>query len=72
AVEKLGMNFVRVLPDSTAAAAGAPSFLHIALPDGKAGFIPSDALVPLASDQICYTKEANAWKIAGYVGGVSQ
>ena len=71
-VEKLGAYFVRVLPDSAPASAGAPSFLHIALPDGKTGFIPADALVPLASDQICYAKEDNAWKIAGYVGGVSQ
>lgn len=71
-VEKLGMYFARVLPDSAAAAGEAPSFLHVALSDGKTGFVPLDALVPLASDQICYTKEANAWKIAGYVGGASQ
>jgi hypothetical protein len=71
-IEKLGMYFVRVLPDSAPPAAGAPAFLHVALPDGKAGFIPLDSVVPLASDQICYAKEGNDWKIAGYIGGVSQ
>jgi hypothetical protein len=63
AVEKLGLYFVRVLSDS------APPSLHIALPDGKTGFVASDSIVPLASDQICYTKEADGWKIAGYIGG---
>lgn len=71
-VEKLGMYFVRVLPDSAPPAAGAPAFLRVALPDGKTGFITIDSIVPLASDQICYAKEASGWKIAGYIGGVAQ
>lgn len=65
-VEKLGNYFVRVLTDSSG------QFLHIALPDGKSGFVPTDALAPLISDQICYAKDAGGWKIAGYVGGVPQ
>jgi len=69
-VDKLGMYFVRVLPNGTAANSGAPSFLHVALPSGKSGFVAIDAVVPLASDQICYTKDAGGWKIAGYIGGV--
>ena len=69
-VEQLGAYFVRVLPDAPAASAGAPQFLHLALPDGKTGFVPADAINPLASDQICYRKAAGGWKIAGYVGGV--
>jgi hypothetical protein len=68
--EKLGMNFVRVLPDSPPAASGAASFLHVALPSGKTGFVMSQAIVTLDHDLICYTKEANNWKIAGYVGGM--
>ena len=72
AIEKMGMIFVRVLPDSAAGKAGAPTFLHVALPDGKTGFVPLDVLVPLASDQICYANEASGWKIAGYIGGVAQ
>ena len=70
-VEKLGLYFVRVLPDSAPPAAGAPAFIHVALPDGKTGFIPTDSIVPLASDQICFAKDGDAWKIAGYIGGVT-
>ena len=70
-VEKLGLYFVRVLPDSAPPAAGAPAFLHVALPDGKTGFIPTDSIVPLASDQICYVKDADGWKIVGYIGGIA-
>jgi hypothetical protein len=67
-VEKLGMSFVRVLPDNS----GAPSFVHLALPDAKTGYVALSMLMPLATDQICYAKEANDWKIAGYIGGLSQ
>jgi hypothetical protein len=68
AVEKLGMSFVRVLPDNS----GAPSFVHVALSDAETGYVELSALMPLATDQICYAKEANDWKIAGYIGGLSQ
>lgn len=70
-IDKLGMYFVRVLPEAAPSSAGAPAFLHVALPDGKTGFIAIDAIMPLASDQTCYTKEAGGWKIAGYIGGLS-
>ncbi len=69
--EKLGLYFVRVLPDSTQGDTGASPFLHVALPDGKTGYVAVDAIVPLASDQICYTNEEGGWKITGYIGGVS-
>jgi hypothetical protein len=70
-IDKLGMNFVRVLPDSPPAAEpGAPSFVHVALPSGKTGFVASQAIVPLDHDLICYTKASGNWKIAGYVGGM--
>jgi hypothetical protein len=67
-VEKLGMSFVRVLPDNS----GAPSFAHVALSDAKTGYVPLSVLMPLATDQICYAKEADDWKITGYIGGLSQ
>ena len=70
-VEKLGLYFVRVLPDSPKANPGETQFLHLALPDGKTGFIPIDALMPLATDKICYSKSDGGWKIMGYIGGVS-
>lgn len=69
-IDKLGMNFVRLLPDSPAAEPGTPSFAHVALPSGKAAFVASQAIVPLDHDLICYTKEGGKWKIAGYVGGM--
>jgi hypothetical protein len=69
-IEKLGMHFVRVLPDSPSAEPGAPSFLHVALASGKTGFVSGQAFVTLDHDLICYTKESGNWKIAGYVGGM--
>lgn len=71
-VEKLGMYLVRVLADSPPPNPSGVSFLHIALPDGKSGFVPNSAIVPLATDQICYGKDAAGWKIIGYIGGVQQ
>lgn len=69
-VDKLGMYLVHVLPDSGSGDAAAASFLHIALPSGKTGYVASDAIAPLVFDQICYLKDASGWKITGYVGGV--
>ncbi len=66
-VGKLDMAFVRVLSDNTSTA----QYLHVALPDGKTGYVTANDIEPLASDQICYRKAADAWKIAGYIGGVS-
>jgi len=68
--EKLGMNFVRVLPDGPPVEPGAPSSLHVALPSAETGFVSSQELVTLDHDLICYTKESGNWKIAGYVGGM--
>jgi hypothetical protein len=72
-VEKLGLNLVRVLPDSTAPSdPNSPTFLHVAAPSGKSGFVAMDAIAPLGSDQMCYTKDSSGWKITGYLGGASQ
>ena len=69
-IDKLGLYLVRVLPDSAPAdTAGAPSFLHVALPNGKTGYVAATAIAPLATDQICYVKETSGWKITGYIGG---
>lgn len=71
-VETLGMYLVRVLPDSAPPSSpDAPAFLHVATPSGKAGFVLADALVPLGGDQMCYSKDAGGWKIAGYFGGTN-
>jgi hypothetical protein len=65
-IDKLGTTVVRVIPDSPQ-----PDFLHVATPSGKAGFVPADAIAPLAGDEICYIKDASGWKITGYLGGVA-
>jgi hypothetical protein len=70
-IERLGLTLVRVLPDS-APPENQPSFLHIATPSGKSGFVPMDAVSGLGGDQMCYSKDASGWKIAGYFGGVAQ
>jgi hypothetical protein len=72
-IDKLGLNLVHVLPDSGPPAnANDPFMLHVATPAGKAGYVDSQLLAPLGSDQICYTKDAGGWKITGYLGGASQ
>jgi hypothetical protein len=69
-VEKLGMHFVRVLDDESQAAANtAGEWLRVVAPSGMVGFVPADAVTSPAGAQLCYTKEGNAWKIAGLVGG---
>jgi len=72
-IEKLSLTLVRVLPDSTPP--DDPNqlpFLHIATPSGKSGFVPIEAISALGGDQMCYTKDAGAWKITGYFGGAAQ
>jgi hypothetical protein len=72
-IEKLGMTLVRVLSDSAPPAnPNEPMLLHIATPSGKSGFVDPQGLAPLGGDQMCYTKDAGGWKIAGYFGGISQ
>jgi hypothetical protein len=66
-VEKLGMHFVRVVFDDAPPDSGEP-LLRIVTPSGKLAFIPAETLSPLGIDQLCYSKEGGAWKIAGYVG----
>jgi hypothetical protein len=67
-IEKLGMQFVRVMPDTAPNAA--QDFMRIVAPSGKVGFVPAEAINPLGSDQLCYGKDAaGAWKIVGMIGG---
>jgi len=72
-IEKLGMNLVRVLPDTAPPTnPNDPFFLHVAAPSGKAGYVDAQTVSPLGGDQICYTKQSGAWKITGYLGGAAQ
>jgi hypothetical protein len=69
-IDKLGLYLVRVLPDSAPPdATGAPSFFHVALPNGKSGYVPMAAIASPQTDHMCYAKDASGWKIAGYIGG---
>ena len=65
-VEKLGLHFVRVMQDQNAQPG---PMLKVVTPSGKTGFVPAEALSPLGSDQLCYSKEAGGWKISGFIGG---
>ena len=67
-IEKLGMQFVRVMPDTAPNAS--QDFMRVVAPSGKVGFVAAEAINPLGSDQLCYGKDAaGAWKIVGMIGG---
>ena len=67
-VEKLGMQFVRVMADTAPNAS--QDFMRIVTPSGKVGFVAAEAINPLGSDQLCFGKDATgAWKIVGMIGG---
>jgi len=69
-IEKLGQHLLRIMPEDTPA--GAPEqeqpFLRVVTPSGKVGFVAEEAISPLGIDQLCYIKDGNSWKIAGYAG----
>lgn len=67
-VERLGMHVVRVMPEENPSAGG-EEWIRIVTPSGKMGYVRIDRLLPLITDQLCYIKEQNVWKIAGFVGG---
>ena len=67
-IEKLGLHFVRVMQDNAPGNQQSP-MLKVVTPSGKTGFVPAEALSPLGSDQLCFTKEAAGWKISGFIGG---
>jgi len=69
--EKLGLHLIRVFPDDSPTSAVHGDSLRIVTPSGKLGYVPIDLVLPLVSDQICYRKEGNAWRIAGAIGGVA-
>jgi hypothetical protein len=68
-VEKLGMHFIRVLDDDSAPPSQDNPMIRVVAPSGKTGYVPVDAVSPLANDQLCYVKQGGAWKIAGFLGG---
>ncbi len=70
-IEKLGQILVRIMPEEQPAAASAPQqeqFLRVVTPAGKVGYVHEELIAPLGTDQLCYAKDGNSWKIAGYAG----
>jgi hypothetical protein len=65
-IETLPQVFVRMLPNGETDATS--KMLRVVAPSGTTGYIPSDAVAPLGTDQICYVKTAEGWKIGGYIG----
>lgn len=65
-IEKLGLHFVRVMPENKP---GSAAYQRIVTPSGKAGYVTIDSIAPFGNDQICYVKDAAGWKIGGYIGG---
>jgi len=74
-VEKLGLVLVRVTIDESplhAVEGTSAEWLRVVTPSGKVGYVPAGTIGALVSDQICYSKDASGWKIAGLVGGGDQ
>lgn len=69
-IGKLGLHLVWVYPDESPAAAVFNESVRIILPSGQIAYAAIDALSPLPADLLCYVKEGNAWKLAGYFGGL--
>ena len=65
-IDKLGLHFVRIMPEATSEQ---PSYMRIATPSGKSGYVSIDSIAPIGNDQICYVKDGSVWKIGGYIGG---
>ena len=70
-IDKLGMVLVRVMDSEEAQGNpnGPPPPMKVVTPSGKVGYVPSDAIMPIAFDQLCYMKDGGSWKITGYAGG---
>lgn len=70
-IDKLGMNLVRVMDseETQGNPNGPPPPMKVVTPSGKVGYVASDAIMPIAFDQLCYMKDGGSWKITGYAGG---
>jgi hypothetical protein len=74
-IDKLGLILVRVTIDESplhAVEGTSADWLRVVAPSGKVGYVPAGTIGALVSDQICYSKDASGWKIAGLVGGGDQ
>ncbi len=69
-IEKLGQHLVRVMPEEPTQGGQVQEspFIRVVTPSGKVGFVLEELISSLDTDQICYVKDGNGWKIAGYAG----
>jgi hypothetical protein len=68
-IDKLGLYLVRILPDDSPLNAVHATFVKVMTPTGKVGYVPVESMLPIGGEQLCYVKEADGWKIAGFLGG---
>ena len=68
-LDKLGLHLVRVLADDSPANAVSAAFVKVATPSGKVGYAPTETILPIGGEQLCYVKDGGTWKIAGFLGG---
>jgi hypothetical protein len=69
-IDKLGLILIRVMPEIPPADSKTPpTFMRVVTPGGKVGYVAIDSIKPVVADQMCYVKDGNNWKIAGYLGG---
>jgi hypothetical protein len=74
-IDKLGLILVRVTVDESplhAVEGTSADWIRVVVPSGKVGYVPAGSIGALVSDQMCYSKDASGWKIAGLVGGSEQ
>jgi hypothetical protein len=67
-IDTLGLHLIWVYPDP--AAKEGDDTVRIVTPSGKVGYVLNEDIRQVYSDQVCYVKEGNAWKIAGVIGNI--
>jgi hypothetical protein len=70
-IDKLGLYLVRILPDDSPLNAVHATFVKVMTAAGIVGYVPVESVLPIGGEQLCYVKEADGWKIAGFFGGVA-
>ena len=68
-IEKLGLYLVRVSPGRFAHQRGPGVFCQSPDPQREGWVRACHSVLPIGGEQLCYTKEAAGWKIAGFLGG---
>lgn len=74
-VGTLGLHFVHRLGFDGPSDAAAPArslWAQVVTPDGQVGFVAPDSLMSLASERLCYGKDAvGRWRIVGFIAGAN-